>query len=661
MATNAMLGSTAINVQIAAMQITHEIIRGCFQVGELKAVGASIEETLSKEPLSQQACEKIRDLAYQVNQLAERANHWVLGLESEPVASADSLAKMVLATQFDTFNDQLQALKKNVSYTIDHAIGQARYESQRLHPIFEKAVGQYLQTRSYKDGAAADESGQNLTTFNHAVTHLTETQNQFNGAEVEIAYHQDPVQERIDKLGRLVGSCYHLCIEMVFFMLDEVAAEADVSPLDDQKGVNTEKVDQFINNLHEEVGSDLVNFWVWKLLGEKAGENYGLVHRYDDLGILKEAILRTAQSLTEKIMKEEAAELDQEAVYAKLFEIIGGPELENPMVWMKENACYYPQELHHAIQELKFPGREFQVFDDLDEFQLGSAFNPNGILLDCLQPLRFSMPTQKHEYTKILDELAETSSVYPDLKDRIEGMIDELSNKGLADTINFEIWNRCGRKPGENWGVVHRYDDLSVLKEALMVAVRRDVHENFVAKHFADEDDRDAFYAQITGISFGAFEVPSHIDPVAFGKENIVFHLHRTGEALEAVKIRIEQRREQKARESDNAMGQIIQAAIAKNPAAKSLADMLDYIDRATDAFALSGSVEKCKAQIKAKIEGSDFAADLRNQIFIGIWKVNEEPSGDSNYGLNHYLDNLEVLSQVLLNILVEIGVNGEQ
>ncbi|MBS0649569.1 MAG: hypothetical protein JSR93_00260 [Verrucomicrobia bacterium] len=322
---------------------------------------------------------------------------------------------------------------------------------------------------------------------------------------------------------------------------------------------------------------------------------------------------------------------------------------------MKENACYYTGELRDAIKDVKFARRVFQTLEDFGD--LIPALNFNGFS----EPPRY-IPPQKHEFISIFEELDGVSSIQPELRERIEAMIGRLSENGLADTINYEIWRLGGEKSGDNWGVVHRYDDPAVLRQALMIAVRRDVHKEMV-KTFADEEDLNAFYAQIAEIAFeDEYDgVPSDIDPIAYGKENIVFHLHRIDDATEVVQARIERRREQKARESDNAMGQIIQAAIAKNPAAKSLADMLNSIDRATDTFALSGSVEKCKAQIKAKVEGSNFAADLREQIFIGIWKVNEEPAGDSNYGLNHYLDNLEVLSRVLLNILVEIGVDGEQ
>jgi len=684
--------STGIGVEAAAMDLNLELMQGCLQVGELRAVDSAIEEVLPKESLSEQTCEKTMHLAYQVNLLAESVTKFELSLGSELISSVDGLARQLLTAQFNTFNEQFQVLKRNVSYTIDDVSEQALEAFQELQPVFEKAVGKYLQTRNHHEAKAASQCGHNLVVFNRTVQNLTEAKNQLSGVEVTHDDHNDPIQERIDNLGRLIGNAdYFVCIESIFLKLDQVAEEGDVAALDDCRGINKERINGFIDDLHEQVGYDQVNYWVWKLSGEQAGENYGQVHRYDDLGILKEALLRTTKSLADKIMKEEAEEIEPEAVYAKLYEIIGEPEIENPMGWMKENACYYIRELHDAIDEVKFPRRDFQLFDDFDAFPATFEFNPSGLPIDFSQPPRFFLPPQKHEFTSIFDfnpngsqlhfsepprlsippqkhrftsifeELNGAATVQPELKVLIEQMIGVLSQNGLADTINYEIWRLGGQKPGDNWGVVHRYDDPAVLRQALMIAVRRDVHENFVAKHFADEDDRDAFYAQITAISFGAFEVPSHIDPVAFGKENIVFHLNRTGDATNAVKAKIERRKEEKARESDKAIEQLVEAAIARNPAAQSLADMLKSINPVIGLIGQSRAVEECKAQIKAKIEGSDFAADLRNQIFMGIWKVNEEPAGDSNYGLHHYLDDLEVLHQVLLNILIEIGINEEQ
>ncbi|MBS0649968.1 MAG: hypothetical protein JSR93_02285 [Verrucomicrobia bacterium] len=657
MATKAIPDSTVVSE--AAVELTQNIMHGCSVLGQLRAERSSIQENLGQGPLSQETCEKTRNLANRVNDLAQSADEWELSLGSEPISSVDGLARQLLTAQLGMFKDQLKSLKGNVSYTIDDVVDCARRESRELQPVFEKAVGQYLQTRNAKDAAAARECAGNLNDLTGTVTGLTGLSEQLNGRKVDQRYQRNPLEQRIEKLEGLIGGyVYHTDVTAIFLKLDIVAEEGDVAELDDQWGMNKERINQFIDELHHQVGSDQVNYWVWKLSGEKAGENYGQVHRYDDLGILKEAILRTTKTLADKIMKEEAHGLEPEDVYAKLFEIIGEPEVEDAMVWMKENAGYYTGKLRDAIYAVKFPRRDFEFFDDFDDLLTPSAFNFDAFSA----PLHLIQP-QKHEYTSIFEELDGASTIQPELKLRIEAMIAQLSQNGLGDTINYEIWRLGGQQPGDNWGVVHRYDNPAVLRDALMIAVRRDFHAEYVVKQFADEEDRNAFYAKIGHIAF-TFDSSSNPVPddlVAYGKEKIVFHLTDIGRATADVQAMIEARREEKARESDDAMSQLIQAAIEKNPAAQSLADMYRSIGQAMSWNAKDGAVEQCKAQLKAKIEGSDFAQDLRDQIFIGIWRVHGEPKGDSSYGLNHYLDDLGALSDVLINIVAEIGINGEQ
>ncbi|MBS0649964.1 MAG: hypothetical protein JSR93_02265 [Verrucomicrobia bacterium] len=77
-----------------------------------------------------------------------------------------------------------------------------------------------------------------------------------------------------------------------------------------------------------------------------------------------------------------------------------------------------------------------------------------------------------------------------------------------------------------------------MLKQALMIAVRSDVHNEMI-KTFADREALDAFYAQITAFAFGDGKIPSDVDPVAYGKENIVFHLHQIDRAKQTVMDRL--------------------------------------------------------------------------------------------------------------------------
>ncbi|MBS0653364.1 MAG: hypothetical protein JSR39_07550 [Verrucomicrobia bacterium] len=656
--------------QAAALELAQNLMRSSSEVGETRAVDRNIYYDLRNEGLPQQTCEMARELAHRVSHLVRQVGQFEESIGSEDLASIDGLARMMLTTQFEAFKGQVEELKGSSLYTLRQVRYRAGDEVENLLPVFEKQVGQYLQTRNVKDLDQARASGEAVERMNRAVSDISNFQTELDGRKVE--YHEEnPTDKRIRALTNLIGGGYYFGgnYESVMRQLDGLVAEGeDATALEGVWGFNKERIDQTIDRLHDEVGSDQVNYWVWKLSGEKPGENYGLVHRYDDLGILKEAILRTTKSLADKIMKEEAQGLDQEAVYVKLFEIIGEPQVENPMVWMKENACYYTQDLQAAIREVKFPRREIDLFDNFDDFPPQFNFASSSILTfepSLLSSFSTTVIPQKHDYTLILDELAELEGeeISSDLRGRVEEMIGFLSKNGLADTINYEIWRLGGEKPGDNWGVVHRYDDAAVLRQALMIALRRDVHEQYVVETFADEEDRNAFYTEIGRI---AYAYDSNIDGVpadlvAYGKEKIVFHLHQLGSAKEEVQAQIQERREAKARESDEAIDGLMKAAVSKNPAAHSVADMLRLINQATGYFAPTSAAEACKAQIRERVEAPTFDAALKNQIFLGVWRANNEPLGDSKWGDKHYLDDLETLSQVLLNILVEIGLNGEQ
>lgn len=351
MATQAVSDSLFVNVEAAATELTQDIMLRYAEVRELSSMNETIRENLGQE-----TCGKTKDLADRVNSLSERIVKCELSMGSELISSVDGLARQLLTTQFNALIEEFQALKLNVSYTIKDVSSYACNEIQKLQLVLNKTVGQYLQTRSVEDSDTANTYLHDLEVINRDVVELKNVQDVWAGKQVDkYPYLENPLDAWIGKLRRLVGSDYyfHVPMEIIFIKLDRIAAGEDVPSLDDRWGINKKKIDEFIDELHQQVGSDQVNYWVSKLSGEKSGDKYGQLHRYDDLGILKEAILRTAKFLAGKIMEKEAADLEPEAVYAKLFEILGRPEVENSMGWMKRNACYYTRELHQAINEVK--------------------------------------------------------------------------------------------------------------------------------------------------------------------------------------------------------------------------------------------------------------------------------------------------------------------
>lgn len=566
MAINIGLDSNVISGQAEALQLSQDIVQHSSFVGKLAEQEKGAFEALHARKWDNvsDVCGTVSKVARRVNKMVETVGEIELSLASKPLTSVDGFARQLLTTQFEAFKglvDEKRWKTIESAYLMGHC---AKIKLHERFSSFEKPALQYLQTRQYRDLNAAQQILRDLVCIEHSVADLTENRESLIGGKAEdfdrvnqweqefqsgLEPRQDDefndalVQKHCSALAKLIGEGgYGLGVrhyEGLLTYLDELttAWEADTrNEVLKDGAVSRNTIDKTIERLHQEVGSDQVNYWVWKLSGEKPGENYGQVHRYEDLGILHEAILRTMKSLADKIMKEEAAGLEPEAVYAKLFEIIGEPHVENPSVWMQENICYYTDKLREAIEQVKFPGRQFDVIDPVAPSDLAFAALVPACDLSELDSVPALVAPQKHAYTQVLTELSAVGdgSISSELRERIEVMISELSEKGQANTINYEVWRIGGEKSGENWGVAHRYDDPAVLSQALMIAVRYDVH-NVMAKTFSDEDDLNAFYAEITAIAFGDGEVPSGVDPVAYGKENIAFHLHQIERATDAV------------------------------------------------------------------------------------------------------------------------------
>jgi len=566
MAINIGLDSNVISGQAQALQLSQDIVQHSSFIGKLEEQEKAAFQALNVQKGNNisDVCGTVSKVARRVNKMVETVNEIELSLASKPLFSVDGFARQLLTTQFEAFKglvDEKRWRTIESTYIMSYV---AKIKLRELFSSFEQPALQYLQTRHYSNLNAAQQILRDLVHIEHSVTDLTENRGALIGEKGEdldrVDQWEQAFQSRLEPrqedgsndasvkahcsvLAKLIGEGgYGLGVrhyEGLLTYLDEMSmswdADARERVINNEMGTRN-SIDETIKRLHQEVGSDQVNYWVWKLSGEKPGENYGQVHRYDDLGILHEAILRTMKSLADKIMKEEAAGLEPEAVYTKLFEIIGEPQVENPNVWMQENICYYTDKLREAIEQVKFPGRQFDVIDPVAPSDMAFAPPAPAFDLSELDSVPALVAPQKHAYTQVLAELSAVgeSSISPELKERIEVMISELSEKGQANTINYEVWRIGGKKSGENWGVAHRYDDPAVLSQALMIAVRYDVH-NEMAKTFSNEEDLNAFYAQITAIVFGDSGIPSDVDPVAYGKENIAFLLHQIERAKDAV------------------------------------------------------------------------------------------------------------------------------
>ncbi|MGE0669479.1 MAG: hypothetical protein AB7H48_06425 [Parachlamydiales bacterium] len=647
--------TTAEPSLVSGQAATLALAKDLIQVGEAAALHQSIQNDLRGEGLPSQTCYKVLDLAAKITQLVGQIEVFRRENGFDDPASIDDAAQKIFMTQFEFFERQVCNLKHNCRPTFAHVQRLAGPEIEKALPVFEKQVAQYLQTRNSKDLDQAKTFSAEVSIMNHTAQVITYCQATLDGSE---NVGLSPASCRFSVLESRLGGWPYLnkkC-ETVMQRLDSLAAEGlDGASLDHVWNLlKRDDIDQTIDRLHEKVGSDQVNYWVWHLLGKKAGENYGLVHRYDDLGVLKEAILRTTQFLADKIMEG----LDKEVVLAKLFKMIGEPQVENPMEWMKQNACYYTDELNVIASEMRWcPSRRIYPLDSnslnrgFTHLSVNPFYTGNGFKNFKSSPEEFV--SEKHRYTQILEKLEGLGqqTITDDLKEQVEEMIEELSNKGLANTINYEIWRLGGEQPGDNWGIAHRYDNPAVLKQALMIALQRDLHERVVAANFDTEEGCDAFYAEIAQIAFGKASIPSGVDPVAYGKEHIAMHQHQITLAMLAVK----EMQQCEKNGGESAMG----AAIPLSPAEQSMGDhraltegpvpegqqyiqileKLQELGQQSIPSDLKGQIEAMIAHLSER--------GLADTINYEIWRLGGEKSGD-DWGVVHRYDDTDVLRQAL-------------
>lgn len=267
----------------------------------VKGQNREVEESLRQGPLTQQTVERTERLAGQINAMVAKLNQFGTLISSKSFSVVEETAQKALRDQYDAFKGEVEELLHNSKYTLRDVVLQASGELKKTFPIFEKAVAQYLETRAINDLVAAKKTNQNVASMSTAVISLSHQRNVWEGRRIECRDGLDLLGKRLQNLSLLIKAPYEFNpYEKIMVELDQVMAGDVGADLDLSRRKWRSVVDINIDHLHKAVGSDLVNYWVWKLGGEKSGENYGLVHRYDDPAILKEAISRTVQAFNDK-------------------------------------------------------------------------------------------------------------------------------------------------------------------------------------------------------------------------------------------------------------------------------------------------------------------------------------------------------------------------
>lgn len=659
---------------LGPLGLTQEMMEAAQDLAEARTIHQGIEKALQDPVLPQDMFSAAIEMADKVRDLKERSSFFQEEISTKMPVQISSVAHKILSVQWQGLNAQVSDLAQACSLTLAGVLQRARVESEKTLGIFQEKVCRYLDGRSPTDLVEARASAQAVALVFGNAQLICWNEQSLAGRKVEVLDEERSFAARLRRLNDWIGMRHYGSHRDVWGIEGRSFADA-VQRLEDAVGKNWEAedldrdedfkvgdlggcnldrkgLDAIIDRLQEEAGSPVVDHWVWKLAGEPPEKNYGLVHRYDDLGRLNDALRKSAHALASQIMKEDGQGLDREEIYLKLYELIGKPDVENPMGWMRLNTCYYIGHLKAAIRELKFLEQPFSVIESRGNPASGESHR---VFVSSLMQSAPLLSLEPDPYSKILNELAEVAhsqeKLTPQLKEQVERMIGELSQKGLAQTIDFEVWRLSNdlNKGGSNWGSVHRYDDLDTLAKALMIAIRKDVEKTIAAKNFPHEEDRTAFYAQIGKMAFGGDEVPGGIDLAAYGRECLPLHLQLVDPAVKAVREQIRERKLEEAKEA--VFDCVVEAAVAKDPAALPMVELLQFI-KETD----QEDVEKCKEMVREQIEDRDLDPAIKDRIFTQIWKEAGEPN-ILDFGKNHYLDDLGILQRVLFTILVDIAL----
>jgi hypothetical protein len=703
MLTNSLPSDSSQGGLAAVLRFAEQVTQVTMELGEVKASVKNTQEALGPLFAPQQPSQTVAALASKINGLVTAAEGLRNEIGSGGLACIDRAARDVLEKQMQVVENRVSLLKGLFPVTMRTALTQAKNDCKELLPVFERQVARYLQTRNGNDLVVARKTAEEIQLKHRSVVDLKALQDQWSSRYVRGSHEPTVLEKRINDLSRQISNGWQRdpCGRILCKLEEAMARGLTAKDLDEGNIVKKSDINKFIDKLHQELGSDRVNYWIWELASRPEEKNYGVEHRYDDLARLRMAIRHAGEELIDSTFRKNGPGLDPAVVFDKLYQIIGEPDVETPQVWMRENACYYIKDLKEAIHAIKLAEHDFTDLTEEDSsahrwldvsqsdfhrarlleasgtpstapsrsplaeqedfFSVGanrldfSGFDPHYSTL--FEPIEL-LPTQ---ILKRLGALIEQRApISEEFKIEVQEMIRELGKHGQRETVDGVVYD-LSQAPYKNrgeWVVKHRYDDLKILQQALQKALENDVYENIVVQLYPAEEDRSAFYAEIARLALvGPYgTISSNVDPVAYGKENIAMYLHRIEEAVLYVNQRIERRGADITRQSFADLDSIVSTTTQANLNVQALNEILTLISRTKARSSSAEVIEECKSQVREMIENPCFDELLRNEIFTGIWILNGG-SRESYRGEKHYLDDFDQLQHVLESLHAEYSV----
>lgn len=115
----------------------------------------------------------------------------------------------------------------------------------------------------------------------------------------------------------------------------------------------TSSFDQHIQQLSKQEQVTLDHKYYELSPGQKGGREWGKLHRWDNLGILNDALLRTIREIKEKEVFDKVKPDDLEDFYLALHEVAFGPTHTDPVAWAKREFPYLVDLIPVALEKMQ--------------------------------------------------------------------------------------------------------------------------------------------------------------------------------------------------------------------------------------------------------------------------------------------------------------------
>jgi hypothetical protein len=289
-------------------------------------------------------------------------------------------------------------------------------------------------------------------------------------------------------------------------------------------------------------------------LSSNQESNWGTMHRYDELNVLKKAISALYQTQIEEQLTEQSFTSEEiTAFYKELHQIAFGPSSDDPAEWAKQELPVLMQFVSMAQDQVieKRPAENVEQGSDYEDFYVND--DPS---IDMRKSI--NQRAQPSVAEKIVPELEALNLEFSDKKQRIQRLAQ--SHRLNEDYCQKYIAKELEMLPVRAKQILEKYyppeeiaafeqhindlpalieaiklDDLNTLKKEIPIAYQKEIEEQLRKQSQFTEAEIDEFYNKLHQMAQG----PASVNPVEWAKQELPQRMQFVSTARDQV---IEQR-----------------------------------------------------------------------------------------------------------------------